>query len=207
MARAKVLLKEAVDDLGVAGDVCTVARGYARNYLIPNDLAVWASKSALKQASEIRRIGLMKLARQQDEARAKAEVLRGKRLLFTANAGETNRLYGSVTAADIVDRIRDDAALGIAVDRRLLLLEGPIRQLGVYPITIRLMKGIETYVEVGVVREGESWDRAEEYKNQTDQVTADEPEPEVSTGTELPTEDREILSVLAEMDKATDLDG
>ncbi len=162
MARSKVLLKEPVDGLGVAGDVKTVARGFARNYLLPNNLAIWATPSALKQADEIRRAGVAKLARLQQEAHAVAEVLGGSQFLFEEMAGDTNRLYGSVTAQEIEDRIRADKDL--EVDRRTFLMDGPIRQLGVSTVRIRLMQDIETTVEIGVVREGETWAEAVAYQ-------------------------------------------
>ena len=198
MARTKVLLKEAVGELGVAGDVCTVARGFARNYLVPNGLAVWATKSALKQADELRRIGLLKLAKQKEEAEAQAEVIRGRRLLFFANAGETNRLYGSVTQADITERIQADTE--IELDRRTLLMDGPVRSLGVTPVRIRLMQGIESFIEVGVVREDETWDNAEGYRMEAVKAAEMEAESAKSeTGPELKTDDEEIQDVLDEV--------
>ncbi len=201
MARTKVLLKEAVDNLGMAGDVCTVARGYARNYLIPNNLAVWATSNALKQADEIRRLGLKKLALQQAEANAQAAVLSGKRLLFHELAGESNRLYGSVTAMDIEERIRQETDL--TIERRKYLMDGPIRQLGVFPLRIRLMPGIETFVEIGVVREGESWDEAEIYRRMavSGEEAIEDTETEGPALDEL-TEDEEIRQTLREMDMA-----
>ena len=203
MARTKVLLTEAVPELGVAGDVCAVARGYARNYLIPNRLAVWASKSALKQADEIRRAGILKLARLQEEAKAQAEVLNGQRLLFFANAGETGRLYGSITQADIADRIAQE--LEIVLDRRLFLMDGPLRQLGVFPVRIRLIQDVETFVEIGVVREGETWDSAEAYKAEQAEVER-QAAAKAASAADAPaaeTADAEIQEVLAELDAET----
>lgn len=204
MARTKILLTEPVDELGNAGDVCTVARGYARNFLIPNGLAVWATKKALKQADELRRLGLLKLARQKEEAQAQAEVIRGRRLLFFANAGETNRLYGSITVGDVAERIEQETE--IVVDRRKILLEGPIRSLGVTPVRIRLMQEVDTFVEVGVVREEETWDNAEQYRLLAEEAArqaaaeaeAGEKETEGEVA-ELETEDEEIREVLAEV--------
>ncbi len=204
MARTKVLLKEAVDNLGMAGDVCTVARGYARNYLIPNNLAVWATASALKQADEIRQMGLKKLAMLQSEARAQAEVLNGRRLLFHELAGESNRLYGSVTAMDIEERLQDDTDL--LIDRRKYLMEGPIRQLGVFPIRIRLMQDIETFIEIGVVREGENWDDAEVYRRLNDNEVEDQATDSLETELSDLTEDEEIRQTLREMDMAVEED-
>ncbi len=201
MARTKILLKEAVDNLGMAGDVCTVARGYARNYLIPNNLAVWATETALKQADEIRQMGLKKLALQQAEANAQAAILSGKRLLFHELAGESNRLYGSVTAMDIEERLQQETEL--VIDRRKYLMDGPIRQLGVFPIRIRLMQDIETFVEIGVVREGESWDEAEAYRRMADSPEEqEEVAEEVSAELDALTEDEEIRQTLREMDMA-----
>lgn len=204
MARTKVLLTEAVPELGVAGDVCAVARGYARNYLIPNRLAVWASKSALKQADEIRRAGLLKLARLQEEAKAQAEVLNGQRLLFFANAGETGRLYGSITQADIADRIAQE--LELVLDRRLFLMDGPLRQLGVFPVRIRLIQDVETFVEIGVVREGETWDSAEAYKAEQQAEAEQQAAAKAASDADAPaaeTADAEIQEVLAELDAET----
>ncbi len=203
MARTRVLLKEPVDNLGVAGDVCVVARGYARNYLIPNNLAVWATVSALKQADEIRQMGLKKLAILQAEANAQAEILAGKRLLFHELAGESNRLYGSVTAMDIEERLLEETAL--AIDRRKLLLDGPIRQLGVFPVRIRLLQDIETFIEVGVVREGEGWDEAEIYRRLAE-VADEKAQAADPMDTELDelAEDEEIRQTLREMDLAVE---
>ena len=105
---------------------------------------------------------MAKLARLQQEANAVAEVLGGSQFLFEEMAGDTNRLYGSVTAQEIEDRIRADKDLD--VDRRTFLMDGPIRQLGVSTIRIRLMQDIETTVEIGVVREGETWAEAVAYQ-------------------------------------------
>ncbi len=196
MAKTKILLKEAVDELGIAGDICTVARGYARNFLVPNGLAVWATKNALKQADELRRIGLLKLAKQKEKAEAQAEVIRGRRLLFMANAGETNRLYGSITQADIVNRIEQE--MEIPLDRRTLLLDGPIRSLGVAPVRIRLMQDVESFIEVGVVREGETWDNAEEYRLLAVQAAEAEAATEPPDAV-LQTDDAEIQDVLDEV--------
>lgn len=204
MARTKVLLKEAVDNLGMAGDVVNVARGYARNYLIPNQLAVWASSSALKQADDIRRAGLAKLARLQKEARAQAEVLSGKRILFEEMAGESGRLYGSVTAMDIEERIKSD--FDMDVERRKYLLEGPVRQLGVTPLRIRLMQDVETEILIGVVREGEQWVEAEAYQVALEEALQAE-SADAAAPAEAPTmesEDEEVMAVLSEMDAAVE---
>jgi large subunit ribosomal protein L9 len=159
MARTKILLTQDVANLGQAGDVYTVAAGYARNYLLPRGLAVLASKGALKQAELIKQNALRRRAQERANAEAQAQVIGQQRLLFTANAGENDRLYGSVTTADIAERL--SSVVGFEVDRRRILLDAPLRELGIFPIQIRLMPEVTATVTVGVVREGEDWAAAE----------------------------------------------
>ncbi|GIV69234.1 MAG: hypothetical protein KatS3mg048_2096 [Caldilinea sp.] len=114
MARVKVLLVKDVPELGNAGEVYSVAGGYARNYLMPRGLAVLATRGALKQAEEIKAAALRRRARERANAEAQAQMIMGKRLLFTANAGENDRLYGSITTADIAEKLSQE--LGFEVD-------------------------------------------------------------------------------------------
>jgi large subunit ribosomal protein L9 len=159
MARMKVLLTQDVQDLGLAGEVHAVAGGYARNYLMPRGLAILATKGALKQSEEIRQAGIRRRAQERAGAEAQAEVIQGRRLLFTAKAGETERLYGSVTTADIADRLSEE--VGFDVDRRKIYLDHPIRDLGIFDLDIRLMPEVTAQFNVAVVREDETWDDAE----------------------------------------------
>lgn len=159
MARTKVLLTEDVLDLGEAGDVRVVAGGYARNFLFPRNLAVLATPGALKQAEEIRRAGMIRRAQQREHAESQAEVITGKQLLFHARAGETGRLYGSVTSSDIADRLQEE--VGFEINRRGIQLDHPIRDLGIYDITIRLMADVSAEFQVAAVREEETWVDAE----------------------------------------------
>ena len=159
MARTKVLLTQDVMDLGEAGDVRIVAGGFARNYLFPRGVAVLATRGALKQAEEIRRAGIIRRAQEREHAESQAAVIQDNKLLFAAKAGDTDRLYGSVTTADIADRLTEIA--GFEVDRRRIQLEHPIRDLGIYDLALRLMAEVSADFQVAVVREGETWDDAE----------------------------------------------
>lgn len=159
MARMKVLLTKDVPELGQAGNIYSVAGGYARNYLMPRGLAILATKGALKQAEEIKQAGVRQRARERANAEAQAQLINGQRLLFTANAGENDRLYGSVTSADIAEKL--SAAVGFEVDRRKIQLDAALRDLGVYSITVRLMPEIVPTFQVAVVREGEDWKAAD----------------------------------------------
>ncbi len=159
MARMKVLLTQDVPELGVAGEIYAVAGGYARNYLMPRGMAVLATKGALKQAEEIKQAGIRRRAKERANAQAQAQVISGKKLLFTANAGENNRLYGSVTTADIAERLSE--AVGFDVDRRRIVLDQGLRELGMYNLAVRLMPEVTANFAVAVVREGETWAAAE----------------------------------------------
>lgn len=159
MSRTKVLLTQDVVTLGQAGNVFSVAAGYARNFLLPRGLAVLATKGAMKQAEEIKQTALRKRAQERANANAQAQVIGQQKLLFTANAGDNDRLYGSVTSSDIAEKLT--AACGFEIDRRRILLEHPIRELGIYQIGLRLLPDIQPEFSVAVVREGEGWAEAE----------------------------------------------
>jgi large subunit ribosomal protein L9 len=155
----KVLLLKDVAELGHAGEVFAVAGGYARNYLMPRGLAVLATRGALRQADEIKQAGIRQRARERANADAQVEMINGKRLLFMVNAGENDRLYGSVTSAEIAEKLA--ATCEFDIDRRKIDLEHPIRELGIYDLSIRLMPEVSATFQVGVVRDGEGWAAAE----------------------------------------------
>ncbi len=159
MSRIKVLLIQDVTGLGTAGNVYNVAGGYARNYLMPRGMALLATKGALKQAEEIKQAGIRRRAQERANADAQAQMINGKRLIFTANAGDNDRLYGSVTSADIAEKLSE--LVGFNIDRRRIQLEHPIRDLGIYPVQMRLIPEVNSNFTVAVVREGEGWSQAE----------------------------------------------
>lgn len=159
MARMKILLTQDVPTLGLAGDIRSVAVGYARNYLMPRGYAILATKGAQKQAEEIRQAGVRRRAQERANAEAQAQVISGKRLLFSARAGDNDRLYGSVTSTEIADKLTE--VVGFEIDRRKLQLGQAIRDLGIYDIEIRLVPDVAATFTVGVVREGEDWAAAE----------------------------------------------
>jgi len=181
MARMKVLLTEDIPSLGLAGEVHTVARGYARNYLLPRREAILATKGALKQAEDIRQAAIRKRAQERSNADAQAEVLSSQQLLFNVRAGENDRLYGSITTSDIATRLED--TVEFEVDRRRIALNQPIRELGLYDVTIRLMAEVDATFAVAVVREGESWADAEQ--REQDREAAAQAEAEAEAVAEL----------------------
>jgi large subunit ribosomal protein L9 len=147
----KVLLTRDVDKLGTAGNVKTVADGYARNYLIPQGLAVFASAGALKQAETIRKAEEKRQSQLATEASSLAEKLASVTLKFQARASEAGKLYGSITTQQIVDALARDA--GVEIDKRKVDLREPIRSLGTHAIRVHLATDVNPTFNVLVERD------------------------------------------------------
>ena len=149
----KVLLIKDVYKLGRAGDVKKVANGYGRNYLIPQGLAVLATPGALKQSERIRKEAEVRRAIENKELSGLAEQLGGLELFFPVKAGETGKLYGSVTTQMIANAINEE--LGVDIERRQLDTQ-PIRMLGVHKVDVRLTIDLIPEITVLVHREDEA---------------------------------------------------
>jgi large subunit ribosomal protein L9 len=149
----KVLLVKDVYKLGRAGDVKRVADGYGRNFLLPQGLAVLATPSALKQTENIRAQANVKRAVVNKEMSGMAEILSKLTLSFPAKAGETGKLYGSITPQMIADAVKQKT--GLEINRRQMDFE-PIRTLGTHPVHIRLTIDLVPEITVIAFREGES---------------------------------------------------
>ena len=146
----KVLLQKSVDKLGEPGDIVEVADGYARNYLVPQGMAVKAAKGAVKQAESLKRAHDSRQTKQKTEYESVASTLiAAGGLRISARAGEEGRLFGSVTAADIAEAIASQA--GVEVDRKDVHLEEPIRSVGTHEVRVRLFTDVEPVVTVEVV--------------------------------------------------------
>jgi large subunit ribosomal protein L9 len=148
----KVLLLKDVYKLGRAGDVKKVADGYGRNFLLPQGMALLATPGALKQTEKIRANATKKRAVLNNEMGAVSEVINGMALAFSSKAGETGKLYGSITAQDVADAIK--AKTGVEIKRQQIDLQ-PIRTLGEHKAHIRLSMDLIPEVRVIVYREGE----------------------------------------------------
>lgn len=155
----KVLLLEDVYKLGRAGDIKKVADGYGRNYLLPQGLAVLATPGALKQVEEIRSRAASKRSALNEEMSSIAEKISNLWLAFPARAGETGKLYGSITAQMIADAIKEKT--GVQIDRRQIDVQH-IRNLGDYTVHVRLTMDLVPKVRVLVHREGEKPEQPEE---------------------------------------------
>ncbi len=143
----KVLLKEDVENLGYAGEVYKVADGYGRNYLIPKGMAVVANPSVLKQAAAWRKKAETRRAEMRAEHEALSLQIEETTLVFTARAGNTGKLYGSITTAQITDTLNE--TLGTEIDRRKVGTE-PLRQLGEHKVVVRLSADFHPDVTVRI---------------------------------------------------------
>lgn len=145
----KVILAGDVDKLGHKGDVVVVADGYARNYLIPKGMAMFATRGALKQAEVMQRARAEKQERDKQEAAGRVATLASSPVYISARAGEEGRLFGSVTKADIARAIEDQ--LEQSVDSRTIRLDDPIRSLGSHQVEIHLHEEVNALVTVEVI--------------------------------------------------------
>ncbi len=176
----KVLLLEDVYKLGRAGDVKKVAPGYARNYLMPQGLAILATKGAVKQADRIRKQGEIKRARVNEEMGGVAEQLEGMLFTFPAKASETGRLYGSVNTQMLAEAISEE--IGVEIEAKQIESQ-PLRLIGKHTVPVRLTVDLIPEVEVIVHREGESPESALE-EEQQEELKAQQALEEIMEGEE-----------------------
>jgi large subunit ribosomal protein L9 len=149
----KVLLIKDVAGVGKAGEIKKVADGYARNYLIPKGLAVLARPGVARQAEERRQAEARKASQQTADAQALAQQMAQLTVTFKVKAGEQDKLYGSITSGNIVEEL--EKQLGRELDRRNVLLDQPIKQLGSHQVAVKLASDVTTEVTVVVEREDE----------------------------------------------------
>jgi large subunit ribosomal protein L9 len=149
----KVILKKDMSNLGEAGDVVDVKPGYARNYLLPQDIAYLASAENIARLEEEQKEREDRKKREFLEARRRASQLSGQSFTFLAKAGEEGKLFGSVTSADIVERINAEAGLDFELDRRTIDLSEPLKELGEFQVDIRLHSDVVESVGVVIARE------------------------------------------------------
>ena len=145
----EIILREHVENLGQRGDVVKVANGYARNYLLPRKLALTVTEGNRKQIDRERKVADLREAEERQGADAIAARLGSLEIVIARRVGETEALYGSVTSADIAEGL---AAKGVEVERRKIQLAEPIKQLGAYPVPVRLGPGVVGEVKVWVAK-------------------------------------------------------
>jgi large subunit ribosomal protein L9 len=152
----KLILKQAVLNLGEAGDVVAVKPGYGRNYLLPQGLAYEATAGNLKRIEEVRAKAEEHARRNYLEAKRRASQFEGLVLTFSARASDGEdgeaRLFGSIGAGDITQELERRGG-DLVIERRQVLLEDPIKTLGSFPVTIRLHSEVDVEIQIQVERE------------------------------------------------------
>lgn len=148
MSDVKVILTDEVRGLGNRGEVVSVAAGYARNFLLPKELAYLATPGNMKRLEQERRRYDVAQAKEKDQAATVAKAFDGLTVTIRKKAGEHDALYGSVTASEVAEALE---AKGITVDRRRVELEEPIKRLGTHVVHVRLHREVVAALKVEVV--------------------------------------------------------
>ena len=151
MAHKQVLLREDIDNLGARGEIVRVKAGYARNYLLPRQLAVEATSSNVKQIEGERAALAKREAKERSSAELQADQLRNLALKFERRVGEAGVLYGSVTSMDIAHELKEQ---GYEIDRRKIALREPIKRFGNYNVPVRLHRDVTLELPIKVLGEG-----------------------------------------------------
>ncbi len=146
----KLILREDVPDVGSAGQTIEVKNGFGRNYLLPRNLAIPATKANLKAIGEIQKQAELRIKKLRKGAELIKDKIEKLSLSFEVNVGEDDKLFGSVTNADIAERLK---AEGILIDKRSIDLEAPIKVLGVYTAPIKVEKEVTAKLKFWVIKQ------------------------------------------------------
>lgn len=146
----EIILQQDIDKLGNRGQVVSVKDGYARNYLLPQKLAVAASPANMKRLEKMRAAFAKQEATEREGAQQQAAQLASVTLAISRKAGENDQLFGSVTAGDIADALK---AQGFEIDKRKVQLADTIKMVGEYPVTLKLYRDVTATVKLVVSRE------------------------------------------------------
>jgi len=149
----EVILKQDVDELGLEGDIVKVAKGYGRNYLIPQLMALEATEHNRKALELQRKKIELKRVRVKEEAEKVKVEMEKVVLTFSQKSGEEGKLYGSVTSMDVASQLKDQ---GIDIDRRKIVLEKPIKELGEFQVEIKIYPEVSAAIKVVVKAEEEA---------------------------------------------------
>src|SRR5213596_756659 len=144
MPLTELILTENVPGLGAEADVVKVRRGYARNYLLPHGKAYEVTPGALRQLDALKQKRAEREARELNEAEELARRIGKTRLVFTLETGETGKAFGSVTAQDIVNRLKNE--VGVEIDRHKIVLERPIKDTGEHDVAVRLHHDVTAHL-------------------------------------------------------------
>jgi large subunit ribosomal protein L9 len=160
MPLTELILTENIPGLGAEADVVKVRRGYARNYLLPRGKAYEVTAGALRQLDALKQKRAEREARELNEAEELARRINKSRFIFTLETGETGKAFGSVTAQDIVNRLKNE--VGAEIDRHKIVLERPIKDTGEHEVAIKLHHHVTAQLVFQVKSAEESRDRGTE---------------------------------------------
>jgi len=146
----KVILKETIESLGIIGSVVNVARGYARNYLFPQQKAVPATEANLKKLESERAQLDVQIAKERSLAEEMAQRLQGIKCQVAAKVSDEGRLYGSVSEKEIINALD---SMNIKLNKKMVLLKNPIKEIGEYKIPVRVYQGVEPEITIEVIAE------------------------------------------------------
>ena len=146
----KIILQQDYNRLGNAYDVVEVKDGYARNFLIPEGIAVLATAGNLRHNEEMKKFAAKKFEKLEQAARAQAEKIEGKQFTIYAKVKEGDEIYGSVSAQDIVEQLAKEK---LEIARSAILIKESIKKLGTYDVSIKLHRNVEAGIKVWVVKE------------------------------------------------------
>jgi len=146
----KVILQKDIPNLGEAGDVKEVAEGYARNFLLPKKLVIPYNESSAKAIEHQKKLVKIKKEKRKKEGQKLVEALSNVALTIGAQVGEEDKLFGSVTAIDIAQKL---SQMGYSIDKRKIILPEPIKKAGEHEVKIKLDEGLSATIKVTVVKE------------------------------------------------------
>ena len=145
----KVLLRSDIKGIGRRGDIVNVSSGHARNFLLPNDLAIVANAGTIAQAEVMRKSREQRIATDRESARLVAASLASTVITISAKAGNEGRLFGSINAAEIVKAVLDQT--GVTIDRKAVQLEAPLRQLGEHSVAAEVFVEVVATLKINII--------------------------------------------------------
>lgn len=146
----KVILQKDVPNLGEAGDIKEVSAGFARNYLLPNKLVIMADDSSRRTIEHQKKLITIKKEKRKKVSQKLSETLASLEVKIIAQVGEEEKLFGSVTSLDIVKKLKEQ---GYEIDKKKVILDAPIKQLGIYEVPVKLEEGLVAKIKVSVEKE------------------------------------------------------
>lgn len=176
----RVILKQDVPNLGRAGDIREVKNGYGRNYLIPNGLVMPATARSEKERIFLEKVQEKKIQKRKKTAEETAQTIRGKEVRITMKTGEEGKLFGSVTSIVVQKALEKE---GYLIDKKLIQVDEPIKQLGKYTIPLKFYEGIESEITIFVQDEDGNIEPVIEEK-ETEDAAPEEVSQESETATE-----------------------